>query len=67
MTELAKARGNYVTIKHVYVVIELAKIGRIYVMIEDFRMRQSWPTTESSVYDKHARATRMRVGQSMAK
>ena len=34
VTELAKAGGNYVTIEQVYVVIELARLGRISAATE---------------------------------
>ena len=34
--ELANARTNYVAIEQFYVAIELARVGRISITIEDF-------------------------------
>ena len=41
--ELAKLGRNYVPTKQVYVTTKLARIRRIYVVIEDFGSQQSWP------------------------
>ena len=48
-------------IRPVYVVIELARIGRIFIAIEDFRVATKLATTKSSVaHDRAGRAKAMR-------
>ena len=55
MTELAKARGNYVATKKVYVAIEFARVGRIYVATEDFWVATELATIENLAAQNEAR------------
>ena len=60
MTELAKARRNYVSKKQFYVSIELARVGRNSVATKDFWVATELATTKSFI--AHDRAGRAKVG-----
>ena len=47
MTEVAKEWRNYVAIEQFYVTIELARVGRVSVVTDDFSIATEMATTEA--------------------